>query len=363
MAYLHEIGGFQKIKKNVKNTSSQQLIVPFRLHLRISCELNGKNFIISIVQNTTSPFEPGFVCTCKGKSTEISSSASSAITTLYQEIFGKRTEYSGPAIIGFYNDQITERLTQDITFFPIYIKIQSFLIVVSNIGYLKNNGCHSAGNVAQFEDETPTGVWKKSVDEWNNFEILQQAFGRHIKSRKIGKTALLDNWQSLFIGWLSQETMFIACGCTNVTPFEEKESNIVFWSRATDPNKSVDFWKSSKCALDNNKRGIDGKIRILSIIAGNFRYDDHREKLQVSPNTINSARKYVRINGPGAIAIVKLKQKIHRMSEIKEREFELFFQDKSNVTLSSYKVDFKTNLPILYLQDQKEALLTKFEET
>ncbi|PKB95084.1 hypothetical protein RhiirA5_437407 [Rhizophagus irregularis] len=208
---------------------------------------------------------------CKEKSTEISSSASTAITTLYQEIFGKKTEYSGPAIMGFYNDQIIERLLQDVTFFPIYIKIQSFLVVVSNIGYSKNNGCCGAGNgftssiltkfqkkhsfvsqrienntcilriyhesniVAQFEDETPTNVWKKSginkkfdgidlfgithssvqtilqnppknnilrictVDEWNNFEILQQAFDRHIKSRKTGKMALLDNWQSLFI--------------------------------------------------------------------------------------------------------------------------------------------------------------------
>jgi hypothetical protein len=44
------------------------------------------------------------------------------------------------------------------------------------------------------------------------------------------------------------------------------------------------------------------------------------------------------------------------MSEVKEREFELFFQDKSNVTMSLYKVDPKTNLPILYLQDQKKAL-------
>ena len=51
------------------------------------------------------------------------------------------------------------------------------------------------------------------------------------------------------------------------------------------------------------------------------------------------------------------------MSEIKEKEFEIFFQDKSNVTMSSYKVDSRTNLPILYLQDQKKALWTKFEET
>ncbi|CAB5216714.1 unnamed protein product [Rhizophagus irregularis] len=244
-----------KDKKTIKNTSSQQLIVPFRLHMRVFYELNGEIFIISIIQNTTSPFELEFVCTCKEKSTEISSSASTAITTLYQEIFGKRTEYSGPAIMGFYNDQIIERLLQNVTFFPIYIKIQSFLVVVSNIGYsknnagngftssiltkfqkkhsfvlqrIKNNTCilriyHESNIVAQFEDETPTNVWKKSginkkfdgidlfgithssvqtilqnppknnilrictVDEWNNFEILQQAFDRHIKLEKLKK--------------------------------------------------------------------------------------------------------------------------------------------------------------------------------
>ncbi|RIA96223.1 hypothetical protein C1645_815673, partial [Glomus cerebriforme] len=126
---------------------------------------------------------------------------------------------------------------------------------------------------------------------------------------KIGTTALLDNWQSLFIDWLSQEStiiqipkalqniypvdyqlhhkelcawkaMLIACGCTNVTPFEKKESNIEFWSRAMDPSadkktllnsynagliclknnspiiidRSTKFWKSFKCVLDNNKR-------------------------------------------------------------------------------------------------------------
>ncbi|CAG8583111.1 14734_t:CDS:2 [Rhizophagus irregularis] len=163
---------------------------------------------------------------CKEKSTEISSSASTAITTLYQEIFGKKTEYSGPAIMGFYNDQIIERLLQDVTFFPIYIKIQSFLVVVSNIGYSKNNGCCGAGN----------------VDEWNNFKILQQAFDRHIKSRKTGKMALLDNWQT--------------CGCTNVTPFEKKESNIEFWSRAIDPSADketlLNLYNAGLICLKNN---------------------------------------------------------------------------------------------------------------
>jgi len=236
---------------------------------------------------------------------------------------------------------------------------------------------HESKIVTQYEDETPTGVWKKcgvnkkfdgsdlfgikhptiqailqnppknktlsicTPNEWNNFEILQRAFDLHIKSRKIGTTMLLD-WQYFFIDWLSQEStiiqipkalqniypvdyqlqykelgawraMLIACGCTNITPFEKKKSDIEFWSRALNPtadketllnlynagliclennspiiiDKSMDFWKSFKRALDNNKRGVDGKIRILSIIAEKFHYDELREKLQVITFTPN----------------------------------------------------------------------------
>jgi hypothetical protein len=103
------------------------------------------------------------------------------------------------------------------------------------------------------------------------------------------------------------KAMFMACGCTNVTPFEKKKSNIEFWSRVPDPtadketllnlynsgliclgnnspiiiDKSMNFWESFKRALDNNKRGADGKIRILLIVAKKFHYDELREKLQV----------------------------------------------------------------------------------
>ena len=37
--------------------------------------------------------------------------------------------------------------------------------------------------------------------------------------------------------------------------------------------------------------------------------------------------------------------------------------DKDNVTMSSYKIDTKTNLPVLYLQDNKQELWKKFEAT
>ena len=50
-----------------------------------------------------------------------------------------------------------------------------------------------------------------------------------------------------------------------------------------------------------------------------------------------------------------------QVSEIQNQEFEAFFADKDNVTMSSYKVDLKTNLPLLYLKNNKKALWNKFE--
>ena len=48
------------------------------------------------------------------------------------------------------------------------------------------------------------------------------------------------------------------------------------------------------------------------------------------------------------------------MNEGKEKQFEAFFADKANVNMSSYKIDPKTNMPILYLKDQKSKLWKKF---
>ena len=51
------------------------------------------------------------------------------------------------------------------------------------------------------------------------------------------------------------------------------------------------------------------------------------------------------------------------MPEIKEKEFKLFFTDKANVNMSSYKVDAKTQLSVLYLKNQKSTLWEKFSAT
>jgi hypothetical protein len=51
-----------------------------------------------------------------------------------------------------------------------------------------------------------------------------------------------------------------------------------------------------------------------------------------------------------------------KLKEENIKQFESFFTDKKNVNMSSYKSDNKTGLPVLYLQDHKQALWKKFHE-
>lgn len=75
---------------------------------------------------------------------------------------------------------------------------------------------------------------------------------------------------------------------------------------------------------------------------------------------IYAAKKYSHVNGPGCPPKDRPIVKRKYLSEIKEREFDAFFSDKNNVTMSSYHVDPKTNLPLLYLRDNKKTLWEKF---
>ena len=73
-----------------------------------------------------------------------------------------------------------------------------------------------------------------------------------------------------------------------------------FWSQASNPGADIanmevlkqlgifsqaeKFWTCFSNALDSNKKGPDGKQRILSIIADSFTYHELEEKLEVINN-------------------------------------------------------------------------------
>lgn len=71
---------------------------------------------------------------------------------------------------------------------------------------------------------------------------------------------------------------------------------------------------------------------------------------------------YARINGHGCPAIPKPQMHRKILSQEQEEQFEIFLSDKDNVNMSSYKVDSKSGLPLLYLSKQKEILWENFHK-
>ncbi|CAJ0630947.1 2798_t:CDS:2 [Entrophospora sp. SA101] len=122
------------------------------------------------------------------------------------------------------------------------------------------------------------------------------------------------------------------------------------------------FWECFNKSLEQNKTGYDGKIRILSIIASEFQYEELQRKLKVSSKTISKARLHSKVNGPGCAGVEKPIITRVQITEEAKRQFEIFFADKNIVNLSSYRVNEKTGDPVKYLKDQKETLWRKYFE-
>ncbi|GBC15681.2 hypothetical protein GLOIN_2v1767205 [Rhizophagus irregularis DAOM 181602=DAOM 197198] len=375
--------------------------------MSVNCCLNSKNFAITIL-NDEQTQNPCFRCVCDGKDSGIQASASAAINNMYIQIFGnKTTKYSGLIVMGFDNEAIVRELVADVSFIPIFICLDKIIIVVSKIGGSSREGYYGAGPgyfstlitkyagkqslfVQSIEDEcsldiynegvklyhnkntTPNKIWETidihkkydgvalfgitdpyvqqkleelnklekskleksknlitcTSDNWENIDILNLIFEQNIKKRKIA-TSTFSDWSNLFTNW------------DNLVKLFESEMLLVMEKKSQPNSESEKIWESLQKALEANKRGVDGKV-------GN--------------NIINSARKYARLNGPGAPSLIKPKRTVKQMSEIKEKQFLMFFQDRSIVTQSSYQVD-KNGSPILYMRDQKIKLWKKFEET
>jgi len=387
------------------NTQTSIKSIPYRVSMSINCCLNNRNFAITVL-NDKQTHKPVFRCLCDGKDSGTQQTASAAITNTYRQIFGNKTEYSGMVVMGFDNETIIHELLSDISFIPIFIRIDQILIVVSQIGISSYEGCYGAGpgflstlltkykgkqslfvqsiedkcnldiyyegtNQYHNEEITPNEIWRSiniyrkfdgvvlfgitnlyvqqeleklaknnsitcTSNDWNNIDILNLVFKQHMKPRKISSP--FSDWTKLFTNWYKQNNTIIqfpdilfqiyptnyhfqekelnawramlhASGCTNITPFTKKQYMIEFWTKAPNPSSDRDnlinlyesemllliekkssqpdsdseiFWKSLQKALEINKRGIDGKIRILSIIAEDFTYKKLKEKLKVS---------------------------------------------------------------------------------
>ncbi|RHZ84259.1 hypothetical protein Glove_84g140 [Diversispora epigaea] len=474
--YLRDWWIFSKEK-----TQENQLYypIPLRLGLEVIIQLNNNPFIVRVVCNVHSPLQPGYICEGKGKSSGINTSATAAITSVYQLVFGSKTKCAGLSYLGLDQPETAQKLLEGVIFRPFIIELENITVFVGCLGKITKNTNQSSHNyhnyssslfykykktqsvfhqhidkdlflikiyqnsqiVAEYKDISSNAVWNKTgiltsisgdtlfainhpitldiinqahqeiyqlpkctLANWNNEMIMEKLYELHLK-RNIRRSI---EWRQIFQSWKQQKSNIIelythlnniydldykfperelrawytilhATGCTNITPYNKDVSHYEFWTNASDPEKDREtiiklytdgllnitsptriFWNCFRNSYNVNPKGINGKTRILSIIGESFMYKELVEELKISPNTVNAARKYSRINGPGCPALKKPVIVHSKMPEIKEKEFQLFFADKANVNMSSYKIDAKTQLPVLYLKDQKSALWKKF---
>ncbi|CAB4410646.1 unnamed protein product [Rhizophagus irregularis] len=247
--------------------------------------------------------------------------------------------------------------------------------------------------------------------EWNNFKLMKKLYEYHLQRQTFAKI----EWYKLFVRWDQNEcnvielnselkllyppehqfsdrelgawlSMLRAAGCSDITPWshgKSGKSEYQLWTKSRNPiqekqifttlykmgflssnpsNSTETFWSCFRQALDDNKKTRDGKRRILSIIANDFTYEELEYNLGVASYTVLESRRHAVLNGFGAPPIEK--PKFHRLKFKIEQidQFDSFFMRKDIVNMSSYRTHSKSGLPIMYLQDHKQALWEKFSE-
>lgn len=113
--------------------------IPLRLGLEIMLQLNKQPFIIRVVRNVYSSLQPGYICEGKGQSSGITESASKAMTSVYQSVFGTQTKFSGLSYLGLEQPETAQKLLEGITFRPFIIDTENISIFVGCLGELRSN--------------------------------------------------------------------------------------------------------------------------------------------------------------------------------------------------------------------------------
>ena len=127
-------------KNNNKDVISNYF--PIRVGQTTKVNLNGRDFYVTIViGNSDNPFAPGFICTSGTFSSRIENNSSAAISNLYASIFStKQTRFSGPLVIGWNDNNIISRLSQNIPFFPFSFFVGKYQVFIYGIGSWENGG-------------------------------------------------------------------------------------------------------------------------------------------------------------------------------------------------------------------------------
>src|SRR5207248_9361757 len=138
------------------------------------------------------------------------------INNTYNQFFGNKTEYSGMVVMGFDDETITHELLSDISFVPIFIRINRILIVVSQIGISSLEGCYGAGPgflstlitkykdkqslfVQSIEDKCNLDIYDGDINQYHNEEITPNEIWKSINIHKKLDGVVLFGITSLYV--------------------------------------------------------------------------------------------------------------------------------------------------------------------
>ncbi|CAG8461756.1 5467_t:CDS:2, partial [Funneliformis caledonium] len=311
------------------NANNINELYPIRVGLSIVIELNDVQFYLKIIEgNKNNAYLPGYLCQANDKSSDIEETTSAALTNLYQQIFSTKTKFSGLREFGLDNQSIIlEHLLEGVNFRPFFVYFDKFQIFVYNIESSSQDGYEVFKEFYEkevFKGKTPNDVWNKiglfpMFDGKNLFGLIDLRTQQIIK-KKFRLACQPKDWieesnlEPLYLHFLKHHTR------TNIQWYKCE-----FWTRAENWKKDLETMqmlhekrllyvnltskKSELCvsnsceqtkklattiakAIDNNKKEVNGKRRILSIIA-----EDYSLKQLKTLNALREKQKFGKKGG------------------------------------------------------------------
>ncbi|GBC02272.1 hypothetical protein RclHR1_04530014 [Rhizophagus clarus] len=221
-----------------------------------------------------------------------------------QESFG----YAGPGYLSSFIYRISVEKIK--TLFVQQIHQRHCLIVLYQDEQIK----------FKFSEKNPNKVWKEVWEKieftpantpWYEFLLNWKEHNCNIiKLYSALKNIYPEEYQFKKRELRAWKALLHSIGCTNITPFEKDKSEKEFWTKTENPadNKHIflylyennfldislpddhsnpivnKFWSCFNESLKANKKGSDGKRRILSIIANDFSYEEIKSNLLLEGN-------------------------------------------------------------------------------
>ncbi|RHZ77211.1 hypothetical protein Glove_184g84 [Diversispora epigaea] len=358
---------------------------PIRVQQKIRAILNDCEFTVTIVVGNKDNDNslPGYVCQCENI-VETANDSTNAISRVYFKIFRSKTRYSGPLIMGWTDENIINKLNEDIPFIPHSFLLEKIKIFVYRVGYSTNIDWFNArpgykSSILHKFDGNKQALFVSKIEETSCIlEIYQDQILKTIIESKnpidiwrnstitINQTIANINWYQLFSKWDKQESPIIelhdelnkiysedyqfsiweicawqiflhAAGANNVTPWSHKEQH-QFWSKSNHPKQDhalltqlyqMGFLVKNISTPDKNSTSTFWQYFNYALADNKKNYDRKCRILSIIANDFT-------------------------YKELQE--------NLEHVNMSSYKTDNTSELPVLYLQDHKKALWNQFHK-